>query len=256
VELQANLPALAADGIVPVALSYDPVAVLADFAARHGITYPLLSDEGSRLIRALGILNNSLAPTHEHYGIPYPGVYVLGPDGRVTDKIFHASHRTRDAVHTLAREHLGLAIEGDGPRDRQAGEGLVAVAALDAATFVRGERIGLRVTIRLAPGLHLYGRPLPAGYVPTTLEVRGPATVTVEPVIYPPARSWRAAWLDEDLSIYEEAVTLTTAVIFTEQREDVTLTATLRYQACTAEECLVPNHLTFTLPVRVRPFPA
>lgn len=253
--MQSQLAALEANGIVPFALSYDSVATLAAFAAARGITYPLLSDEGSAFIRALGILNTTVAPTDDHYGIPYPGVYFIGEDGRVVDTVFHATHRTRDAAATTLREHFGLNVEGDGPHDRQETDTLVAVAALDSATFVRGERIGLRVAIELAPGAHTYGQPLPEGYIPTTLTIHGPDTVECEPVAYPLTRPFTAAWLDEELPAYSGQFTLTTAVTFTEQREDVTLTATLRFQACTTAECFIPERLTFTLPVRFRPFP-
>jgi len=253
--LQSQLPTLAAHGIVPFALSYDPVATLSTFATAHGITYPLLADEGSAFIRALGIVNESVAPTDAHYGIPHPGTYFIGADGRVEDKVFHATHRTRDAAATALREHFGLTEAGDGARDRRATDTLVAGAALDSATFVRGERVGLRVTLLLAPGVHSYGRPLPAGYIPTTLTVHGPDTIEVESVVYPPTRPFRADWLDEELPAYTGQVTLTTAVIFTAQGEDVVLTATLRFQACTAAECFIPEQLTFTLPLRFRPFP-
>jgi hypothetical protein len=253
--LQSQLPTLEADGIVPFAVSYDAVATLAAFAAARGITYPLLSDAGSAFIRALGILNTAVAPTNEHYGIPYPGVYLIGADGRVMDKIFHATHRTRDAAATTLREHFGVAAGDTGVHDRQETEALVAVAALDSASFVRGERVGLRVTIALAPGVHTYGMPLPAGYIPTTLTLHGPDTVECEPVGYPPTRPFRADWLEEELPAYSGQFTLTTAVTFAEQREDVTLTATLRFQACTDAECFIPEQLTFTLPLRFRPFP-
>jgi hypothetical protein len=255
VELQANLPTLAATGILPFALSYDPVPVLAAFAATHGITYPLLSDDGSRFIRALGILNTSLAPTDEHYGVAYPGTYVIAEDGRVADKVFHVSHRTRDAAVTAMRERLGLKLAPTGPRDWQVAKGLIARATMDSGEFVRGERVGLQVTIGLGAGVHIYGQPLPEGLLPTTLEVAAPATVTVEPVVYPPPRPLRTAWLDEELLVYEGRLTLATGIIFAEQREDVIITATLRFQACIAEECFVPERLTFRLPMRFRPFP-
>ena len=253
-ELQANLPTLEANGIVPFALSYDAQETLAAFAAARGITYPLLSDEGSAFIRALGILNTSVEPTNEHYGIPYPGTYFIGADGRVEDKVFHDGHRTRDAATTALREHFGLTVAGDGPQDRQKTAEIVAVASLDADSFVRGERIGLRVAIQIAPDLHLYGQPLPEGYIPTTLVIAVPETVTVEPVRYPPPHTLHTDWLNEDLSVYDGAITLTTALVFTEQREDITITATLRYQACTTDECFLPAHLTFTLPMTFQPF--
>jgi len=254
--LQSQLPALAANDIAPFALSYDSVATLAAFSEARGITYPLLADEGSTIIRALGILNESVAPTDAHYGIPHPGIYFIGEDGRVTDTIFHATHRTRDAAATVLREHFGVAEAGDGPHDRQATDTVVAVAALDSASFVRGERVGLRVTIQLAPGMHSYGRPLPDGYIPTTLTIDGPETLEVEPVIYPPTESLHIAWLDEDLPCYTGQVTLATAITFTAQQEVCTLTATLRFQACTVEECFIPEELTFTLPIQFRPFPS
>lgn len=253
-ELQANLPTLEANGIVPFALSYDSQETLAAFANARGITYPLLSDEGSIFIRALGILNTSVEPTNEHYGIPYPGTYFIGADGRVEDKVFHDGHRTRDAAATALQEHFGLVVAGNGPQDRQETAEIVAVASLDAGSFVRGERIGLRVTIQIAPGLHIYGQPLPDGYIPTALDIVVPETVTVEPMRYPSPHMLHTDWLGEDLPVYDGAITLTTALVFTEQREDVAITATLRYQACTKDECLLPTRLTFTLPMTFQPF--
>lgn len=252
--MQANLPTLAANGIVPFAFSYDPQPTLAAFAAARGITYPLLSDEGSVFIDALGIRNTSLAPDNEHVGIPYPGIFFIGEDGRVVDKVFHETYRTRDAAKTTLREHFGLAVPGDGPYDRRETDALVAVAALDTATFVRGDRVGLRVTIQTAPGVHIYGRPLADGYVPTTLEIAVPDTVTAEPVRYPAPRPLRMAWLDEELMVYDGEITLATAVVFTEQRDDVIVTATLRFQACTMEACYLPERLIFALPMKFQPF--
>jgi len=254
VELQANLPTLEANGIVPLAVSYDSQETLAAFAAARDITFPLLSDESSAFIRELGILNTSVEPTNEHYGIPYPGIYFIGTDGRVEDKVFHDGHRTRDAAATALQEHFGLTLATAGPQDRQETAEIVAVASLDAGSFVRGERIGLRVTIQIAPGLHIYGQPLPEGYIPTTLEIAAPETVTIEPVRYPPPHILRTDWLDEDLSVYDGTITLTTALVFTEQREDIAITATLRYQACTTDECFLPARLTFTLPMAFQPF--
>jgi hypothetical protein len=254
VELQANLPTLEANGIVPFALSYDFQKTLAAFAAARGITYPLLSDEGSAFITALGILNTTVEPTNEHYGIPYPGTYFIGTDGRVVDKVFHDGHRTRNAATTSLREHFALPIAGNGPQDRQENGEIVAVASLDTSTFVRGERIGLRVTIQAAPGIHIYGKPLPDGYIPTTLEFDTPETITVEPVQYPAPHILRTDWLDEELPVYDGTITLMTALIFTEQREDIAITATLRYQACTTDECFLPARLTFTLPMTFQPF--
>ncbi len=65
-------------GIEVYALSYDETDALKDFADAHNITYTLLSDPDSQVIRSFGILNTLIDPTdHPWYGIPYPGTYVL-----------------------------------------------------------------------------------------------------------------------------------------------------------------------------------
>ena len=82
-------------GIAVIAISPDPVADLAEFSATHGITYPLLSDADASVIRAYGILNTLLDEGDEgdeEYGIPYPGSYLVGRDGRVEQKSFYREY--------------------------------------------------------------------------------------------------------------------------------------------------------------------
>lgn len=254
-ELQSSLATLTANGIAVFAISYDAVNTLATFAAAYGITYPLLSDTGSVFIDQLGIRNTTVDPASSGWGIPYPGTYYIGVDGRVTDKTFHDGHRTRDAATTALHEHFSIETTASGPSDRQETEAFTAIAAFDEDSFVRGERVGLRVTIVLRPGVRIYGQPLPEGYIPTTLTVMVPAAMTAEPVQYPPTRPMRMNWLDEQLPVYEDTITLATAVVFTDQQEDVTIRVTLEVQACTMAECFVPQTLTFMLPMRFRAFP-
>lgn len=254
-ELQNSIAALTTNGIAIFAISYDSVETLASFAAAHAITYPLLSDAGSVFIDQLGIRNTTVDPTSRGWGIPYPGTYAIGADGRVMEKTFHDGHRTRDAATTALHEHFGIETPTSGSSDRQKTDAFTATAAFDSDTFVRGERIGLRVTIALHPGVHIYGQLLPEGYIPTTLTITAPDTVTAEPVQYPPTRTMQMDWLDEQLPVYEGTITLTTAVVFTDQQEDVTITATLDVQACMIAECFVPQTLTFTLPMQFRAFP-
>jgi peroxiredoxin len=71
VELQRNLGAIRQQGLV--AISYDSVAVLKNFTDRQHITFPLLSDPESKIIRAFDILNETVAPGTAFYGIPNRG---------------------------------------------------------------------------------------------------------------------------------------------------------------------------------------
>lgn len=82
----------------------EPVEVLRDFTREHGITFHMLSDEGSEVIRRLGMLNTQIAEqqayygfavTERHRGLPHPGTFVLDEHGVVTDKHFDQSYRDR-----------------------------------------------------------------------------------------------------------------------------------------------------------------
>ena len=57
------------NGVALFAISYDSVEILRNFAATHGITYPLLSDEGSHAMRGLGLINDRVQEDHAVYGI-------------------------------------------------------------------------------------------------------------------------------------------------------------------------------------------
>lgn len=76
-ELQSNVEKIRAEGLGVAAISYDSVAVLKSFAERRGITFPLLSDPESKIIRDFGIFNEQSQEGTMQYGIPYPGTYLV-----------------------------------------------------------------------------------------------------------------------------------------------------------------------------------
>ena len=47
------MPELRSEGLAVAVITYDSMAILADFARRRGITFPLLSDQGSATIKWL-----------------------------------------------------------------------------------------------------------------------------------------------------------------------------------------------------------
>jgi peroxiredoxin Q/BCP len=76
-----------------VAISYDSVPVLKRFAEKRGITFPLLSDAGSKTIDAYGIRNKE-APERVR-GIPHPGTFVLDQTGVIRAKLFYEGYAKR-----------------------------------------------------------------------------------------------------------------------------------------------------------------
>jgi peroxiredoxin len=106
VELQAGLSKIEAAGTQVVAISYDSVPVLTGFATRKNISFPLLSDEGSKTIEAYGILNKE-AKKPPYQGIPYPGTFIIDGSGTVRAKLFQEGYAKRHSVEDLVK-----AVEG------------------------------------------------------------------------------------------------------------------------------------------------
>src|SRR5271168_678387 len=86
VDLEGTQKAFAAKGIHVAAVSYDSPAILADFARRRSITYPLLSDSSSSLIDAFGIRNP--VATGIEAGIPFPGYYLINSEDVIQKRFF------------------------------------------------------------------------------------------------------------------------------------------------------------------------
>jgi peroxiredoxin len=104
VELQGRLEGLKQQGLAVAAVSYDPVAVLADFAGRRGIAFPLLSDPGSLTIKKYGLFNTTVPESNQQaYGIPFPGTFMLNERGVVTSRFFEQAYQERNTVAS-ARE--------------------------------------------------------------------------------------------------------------------------------------------------------
>ena len=102
VQLQAHRPAYEAAGLGLVAITYDPPELQQVFIDKHGITIPLLSDIDALSFKTLGILNADYQPGDPRYGIPYPGMIVIDPQGLVVGKLFLAAYSSRvDAESAL-----------------------------------------------------------------------------------------------------------------------------------------------------------
>src|SRR5258706_12100284 len=83
------------------AISYDPVPVLADFASRRSITFPLLSDSGSETIKRYGIINTTVDPGNPLYGYPFPGTLIVDRHGVVTSRFFEQAYQERNTVSSI-----------------------------------------------------------------------------------------------------------------------------------------------------------
>lgn len=99
VQLQSNLQKIEAAAGQVVAISYDSTAILKSFAEKSAITYPLLSDAGSKTIDAYGIRDKE-APARWS-GIPHPGTFIIGTNGLIRSKLFLEGYKERHATAAL-----------------------------------------------------------------------------------------------------------------------------------------------------------
>jgi peroxiredoxin len=99
-ELSAKAKGL---GVRLVVATYDPVDDLESFARTFHIKIALLSDEGSKVIRALDILNEEHGPGSFAHGIPHPMVLVLDASGILRHRSSEEYYSQREVLNA-ARE--------------------------------------------------------------------------------------------------------------------------------------------------------
>jgi len=100
-DLQKDLADIQATGVQLVALSYDSPQTTAAAATKLGLTYPLLSDTGSKVIDAYGIRNLEAKGRTE--GIPHPVVYIIDQQGTIRVKLMRENYRERPESAEIIR---------------------------------------------------------------------------------------------------------------------------------------------------------
>lgn len=230
------------------ALSYDSPALLADFARRRSITYPLLADVDSRVIRAFDILNENFPKGHAWYGVPFPGTFIIDETGKVAAKYFEEDHRNRyTAASILAatfKSEDGLLWAAvDTPYFR------LRYAATDAVVH-GGSRIGLVVDVQLKPKMHVYAPGVQASYKPIVWTMEETPAWLAHAVTYPEARTLHLPAIGETVPVYEGGLRLTRDLTIGQPAEvrsvlagggsELVVRGAFRYQACDDRQCFPP----------------
>jgi peroxiredoxin len=101
VQLKAAAAPLAARGYGLAVMTYDAPPVLARFATRQQLPYPLLSDQGSRVIRAMGLADPQYPPGHMAHGVPLASVLVIDRSGTIQRAEISPDFRKRPSVEEI-----------------------------------------------------------------------------------------------------------------------------------------------------------
>lgn len=83
------------------AISYDKTRDLERFHRKWRVEFPLLSDEGSKMIDALGLRNPFYEKGHYAHGVPYPVILILNKDKKIVAKLMRESYRDRPEPEVL-----------------------------------------------------------------------------------------------------------------------------------------------------------
>jgi len=225
----------------------------------------MLSDIGSKVIRDFGIFNTNIPPDHKMlYGIPFPGDFLIAPDGTVRDKLFLPSYEHRASASEVIFRNFGVGAGGNSVEIKT--EVLTATITLSSDRCFPGQELGIALEIRLEPSWHIYGKPLPGAYRATELSFSGPLIdqLTLE---LPPATPKLMKALDEALPIYEGTVRAVgrlgikwsppmpapflLALGSTIEPGLHKIAGALRYQACSDTVCEAPEEIRFEVPLTI-----
>ena len=100
-ELQGRYDDIKKQGLGLVSITYDTPETLKKFTASRGITFPLVSDPGSAIIKRYGLFNDTVDPKTRAYGIPHPGTFIVDPKGVVVQRFFEDAYQERYTAATI-----------------------------------------------------------------------------------------------------------------------------------------------------------
>jgi AhpC/TSA family/Disulphide bond corrector protein DsbC len=256
VQLQDSLPDLHRRGLGLAAISYDSPETLQAFARQRGITYPLLSDQGSSTIRRYHILNTSA--TGRTAGIPHPGTFVLDRNGVVVSRSFEERYQERAGAGSLA-----FTLQDPPPAGAQRVETphLVLTWWASDTAAAPGTRLGLVLDVTPKPKMHVYA-PGQQDLIPISLTIDAVDGLRLHKPEYPKPERYFFAPLKETQLVYSHpfkirhdvTVEVTPAIRARAKEPNAALTiaGTLRYQACDDNVCYMPQSIPVSWTVRLQ----
>jgi len=260
IEMQGRLPELAAQGLGLAAITYDSPAILADFARRQNISFPLLSDPGSATIRQYGILNTTVDPASSNYGIPFPGTFLVDRQGIVTARFFEEAYQERTTVSNILLQ-LGSQPGATTAASRIETNHLVATAYASDPVVAPGTLFSLVVDVEPKPRMHLYA-PGAQSYRVIDLQLAPNPLLVTRPMRYPGSEIYFFEPLNEHVPVFQKPFRLALDVALDSSREarealatvkSLTIDGTLDYQACDDAVCFLPTSVPVSFTVQVRP---
>jgi Disulphide bond corrector protein DsbC/AhpC/TSA family len=239
------------------AISYDAPVILREFAARRGITFPLLADPASAAIARFGL--------RQEHGQAYATTFVTDAAG-----VIRAKNQEESIVYRRTGASILLA-EGAAPAG--------TASAQETPYFVLrttpsndvvgpGQRVTLALDFEMKPGLHAYA-PGPHSYRPLSVAFDAhPRVRATPPAVFPEPKPYLFRPLNETVPVHEGSFRVLQDVVMNDvpvgwaqelldaapdRFEPVDLTGTLSYQVCSDTTCYPPVTLPLRVSLKLRP---
>lgn len=257
-QLQNAKQRFEAQGIKLAALSYDSPAILKDFADRHKIDYPLLSDPESRIIASYGVRNPEA--TGMMKGMSLPGYFYIGADGLIREKFFEAKYTDRFTANNIISS-LFPELAEEVSKTVKAPHLTIGFSQSDFAV-VPGSRFNLVAGVELPPDVHVYA-PGVKGYKPIQLELHSSPEVELTPPAYPASKVLYLEAIKEQVPVFEGKFRIAFDAKISANPDFIkslgvagktlSIAGRLLYQACDKTTCYLPTSIPVNWQIRVLP---
>ncbi len=257
-ELQGRYDEIKAQGLGLVSITYDAPDSLKKFSGSRGITFPLVSDPGSAIIKRYGLFNNTVDPKTSAYGIPHPGTFIVDPKGVVVARFFEDAYQERYTAATILAT-LGATPEGGSAVTAQTAH-LSMTATISDGVAAPGHRLTIVAAVTPQPAMHLYA-PGKHDYQVVRLTIDPQPWLKTHDTEYPPSEIYHFKPLDERVEVYSKPFRLLRDVTLLATPEmqkqlasmpSVQITGALEYQACNDTVCFNPTRVPVSFTVTLK----
>jgi hypothetical protein len=258
VELQSRYADLKKQGLGLIAVSYDSPETLKKFAVSRGITFPMISDAGSAIIKRYGLLNETLDPKTRFYGVPHPGTLMLDRRGVITARYFEDAYQERSTVNSILARQVDPRASPNAVRSETMH--LTTQISISDTEVAPGKRVSIVFDVTPKAHMHVYA-PGKHSYQVIAVRMDSQPWLKTWPTTYPPSEIFHFKQLDERVETYGKPFRLVQDVTILATQDvqkmlagvkEITLTGQLEYQACDDKVCYAPAKIpvSFALPLR------
>ena len=257
-ELQGRVQELKKQGIGVIAVSSDPVETLKKFADSRGITFPIVSDAGSAIIKRYGLLNHTIDPNTRFYGVPHPGTFMLDQKGIVRARYFEDAYQERSTVNSILARQLDPQAAPNAIRSDTMH--LTVQTSISDAAVAPGTRVSMIFDVTPKRNMHVYA-PGKHSYQVIAVKLDPQPWLRVWAPAYPASEIYHFKELDERVETYGKPFRLVQDVTILATQDvqkqlagktSLTLSGALEYQACDDKVCYAPTRVPVSFVLSLR----